>query len=111
MQKVSGDVVCYEVTIDVLRKRAEEFRVWLRAHVSEMLDVNGIQHAVAWEPPCPEPSELRFVVLYLLDSQESLDRYLHEDAPRMRADGMNRFGTSMRAQRRDGAGALWVGGA
>ena len=90
----------YEVTLDIETGRAAEFDAWLKQHVQAMLALPGFQDARILRPEAPDPGSVRRVVQYTLGSREELDRYVAEQAPRMRAEGVKRFGEAMKASRR-----------
>ena len=89
----------YEVTLDIEAGRATEFDVWLKQHVQAMLALPGFQDARILRPEMGEGT-VRRVVQYTLAGRTELDRYIREDAPRMRAEGVKRFGDAMKASRR-----------
>lgn len=92
-------MIVYEVRIVVAPAIEAAWRAWLPGHVRELLALPGFLGAEwfeeydAGDSPC-------FVVQYRLADQAALDRYLAEDAPRLRADGIARFGEGFTATRR-----------
>ncbi len=105
----------YEVTLDVSADVATDFDAWLKQHVQAMLALPGFREARILRPEAGEAGQVRRVVQYTLGSRAELDRYLAEDAPRMRGDGAERFGDKMQASRRvldveQSAGALALPG-
>ena len=90
----------YEVTLDVQAASAAEFDAWLKEHVREMLALPGFHDARILRPDAAEPGTERRVVQYTLGSRAELDQYLAEHAPRMRTDGIEKFGDKMQASRR-----------
>jgi hypothetical protein len=90
----------YEVTLDIDAGEATEFDVWLKEHVREMLALPGFHDARILKPEGPEAGTERRVVQYTLGSRAELDHYIAEHAPRMREDGIKRFGDKMKATRR-----------
>lgn len=92
----------YEVNLEVDRAIESDYRVWLGAHVREMLALPGFTTAEIHEvlDPAPTAGRIGLSVRYLLHSADALDVYLREHAPRMRADGLARFGDGFRARRR-----------
>lgn len=90
----------YEVTLDIQADAAVEFDAWLKDHVRQMLALPGFHDARILKPEGPEAGTERRVVQYTLGSRGELDRYLAEHAPRMREDGVKRFGDRMQASRR-----------
>ena len=90
----------YEVTLDISTDLAHEFDAWLKDHVREMLALPGFHDARILKPESPEAGSERRVVQYTLGSRAELDHYIAEHAPRMREDGVKRFGDKMKASRR-----------
>ena len=90
----------YEVTLDIDTGAATEFDAWLKEHVREMLALPGFHDARILKPESPEADSERRVVQYTLGSRAELDHYVAEHAPRMREDGIRRFGDRMKASRR-----------
>jgi hypothetical protein len=90
----------YEVTLDIQADAATEFDGWLKEHVREMLALPGFHDARILKPEGAETGSERRVVQYTLGSRAELDHYIAEHAPRMRADGVRRFGDKMKASRR-----------
>ncbi|HYE57821.1 MAG TPA: DUF4286 family protein [Rhodothermales bacterium] len=93
-------MVLYEVSIRVAPDVAAAYRDWLAAHVSQMLTFEGFEQASVYEDDPDPDGALRLVVHYHVRDAAALDRYLTEDAPRMRADGVARFGDRFTATRR-----------
>ena len=95
-------MIIYEVNLFVQRGIEHEYRVWLDAHVRQMLRLPGFVTAAVFE--CVEPEgqadEFGLCVHYRLRDESALAEYLHEHAPRLRAEGLARFGNSFRAERR-----------
>jgi Domain of unknown function (DUF4286) len=94
--------VIYEVNIEVDAAAHDEYRVWLRDHIAEILALPGFAGAKLFEVQEPPPSAGRvgLCVQYALKDRASLDEYLRDHAPRLRADGVARFGDRFQATRR-----------
>ena len=95
-------MIVYEVNLDVDVTVFAEYRQWLDEHVREMLKLPGFVSAEIFErldPPAAE-GQRSLCCIYRLASTEDLDRYLRDDAPRMRAEGMARFAGKFSATRR-----------
>ena len=94
--------VIYEVNIEVDAAAHDEYRVWLRDHIAEILALPGFAGAKVFEVLEPPPSAGRvgLCVQYALKDRASLDDYLRDHAPRLRADGVARFGDRFQAARR-----------
>jgi hypothetical protein len=95
-------VIVYEVNLFVARAIDAEFRTWLDAHVREIVALPGFEGAQVYErlEPTPASDELVFCTQYRLRDDAALADYLREHAPRLRADGLARFGDRFRAERR-----------
>ena len=95
-------MIAYEVNLDVDVDVFPAFRSWLDEHVRHMLALPGFVSAEILECTDPPPPAGRrsLCTIYLLDSEADLQRYLREDAPRMRADGLERFPGKFTAARR-----------
>jgi quinol monooxygenase YgiN len=95
-------MIVYEVNIEVDAGVADAYRDWLRGHVAQMLALPGFTGAEVFEVVVapPDPRQQSLCVHYRLRDQAALDEYLREHAPRMRADGVARFGDRFRASRR-----------
>lgn len=91
----------YEVNIDIEPALRGEYLAWLQEHVREILALPGFTGAEILEVEDPQDAHsCRLCVQYRLTGADALERYLHEHAPRLRADGLRRFGDRMRAHRR-----------
>ena len=99
---VRGRAVIYEVNIEVDGAAHEDYRRWLRDHVAEILALPGFKGAKVFEVLEPPPSAGRvgLCVQYTLRDRAALDDYLRDHAPRLRADGIARFGDRFQANRR-----------
>lgn len=94
--------IVYEVNLEVDAAIAGEYRAWLEIHVRELLALPGFVDARILEVLEPEPAagEIALCVQYALRDRAALDSYLHVHAPRLRGEGIARFGERVRAQRR-----------
>jgi quinol monooxygenase YgiN len=94
--------VIYEVDLHVQRAIEREYRDWLDAHIREILALPGFLRAELLEviDPAPAPDEFTLCTRYHLRDEAALQDYYREHAPRLRADGMARFGNRFRAERR-----------
>lgn len=92
-------MVIYEVNLAVDNDAAEEFAVWLRAHIGAMLAFDGFERAV-WYQRDPGDGQQRWSIHYHVASGKALDAYFTQHAEAMRQDGLARFGGRFSADRR-----------
>jgi len=101
---MSDTSVIYEVNLDVEPGIARDFESWLHEHVRHMLSLQGFRSARVFavndEAAGTDDAPHRFTVHYVLENQAALDRYLAEDAARLRQEGLDRFGHRFIASRR-----------
>jgi len=92
--------VVYEVNLEADADIAGPFDTWLRDHIADMLQFEGFRSAEIFDDPAAPAGRIRRIVQYRLRSQAALDDYLTTHAPRMRAQGIARFGNRFTAARR-----------
>jgi hypothetical protein len=94
--------IVYEVNLEIDAAVAADYRAWLDAHVAQILALPGFTGARILEvlEPQPPPGRVALCVQYTLRGRDDFDAYLHDHAPRMRAEGIARFGDRFRASRR-----------
>jgi hypothetical protein len=95
-----GERITYEVALEPDPEILGDFEAWLEYHVDEVLALPGFTGATIHKAEDPETGAALRVVRYELADRAALERYLREDAPRMRAAGIARFGDRFRASRR-----------
>lgn len=93
-------MLLYEVNVRIAADRADAYRAWLAGHVAEMLAFDGFTDAEVWRDTEADADAARIVVHYRLRDRAALDAYLRDHAPRMRADGLARFGDALAVARR-----------
>lgn len=98
----SSKPVIYEVNIEVDVAAQDDYRAWLGEHIAEILALPGFTGAKVFEvlEPPASAGRVALCVQYALKHQAAFDDYLREHAPRLRADGMARFGGRFQATRR-----------
>lgn len=103
--------VVYEVTCHLDVDVVDAWLAWIPGHVAEILAVPGMLSAQLWEVVDPVPARRRsFCVAYAVQDWAALEAYLTDHAPRLRADGVARFGARFVAERRVGrAVTRWSG--
>ena len=94
--------VTYEVNLAVDAEVLAAYRAWLADHVAEIVALPGFTGATTWDvvDPPPPPGVAHLCVQYALVDAAALEAYLRDHAPRLRADGIARFGDRVRATRR-----------
>jgi hypothetical protein len=92
--------VVYEVSLEADADIAGPFDTWLRDHIADMLQFEGFRSAEILDDDSAPPGRIRRIVQYRLRNHEALDDYLANHAPRMRAQGVARFGNRFSAERR-----------
>lgn len=92
----------YEVNLDIDASIEAAYRTWLAGHVAQILALDGFTGATVLDvcDPAPLPGRVHLCVQYALRDAAALDAYLRDHAPRLRAEGLARFGAAMRATRR-----------
>lgn len=91
--------IIYEVNLKVAQTIALEYLSWLHDHVREMLQLVGFLEGVIYEEVL-DNQECRLVVHYKMASEEALQQYFEQDAPRMRQQALARFGDKVSISRR-----------
>jgi hypothetical protein len=95
-----NETVLYEVNLDADAAIAGPFDTWLRDHIADVLQFDGFLSAEILEDDTAPEDRIRRIVQYRLRNQAALDAYLREHAPRMRAQGVEKFGERYTAERR-----------
>ena len=96
-------MIIYEVNLVVKHKVAEAYAAWLPGHIREVLALPGFESA-EWLSDADFHEESgadpRWTIQYRLGSHDDFLRYAENDAERMRAEGIERFGKNFEATRR-----------
>jgi len=93
-------MVIYEVNLSIDKGIYTEFRLWLKAHVNEMLQLPGFLQASIFKPELDEASDQeKLTIQYQLKSRDDLERYFTEFSAKMREEGMKRFSDQFSATR------------
>ena len=95
-----NETVLYEVNLDADAAIAGPFDTWLRDHIADVLQFDGFLSAEILDDDTASEGRIRRIVQYRLRNQAALDAYLREHAPRMRAQGVEKFGERYTAERR-----------
>jgi len=92
-------MIVYEVRVTVESAIAADYRAWLDGHIHEILAIPGFHEAELLREE-DDGAHVIWTVRYHLDSRATLETYLRDHAPRLRADGQARFGKRFSATRR-----------
>lgn len=95
-------MIIYEVNLEVLDSSYTAFLAWLREHVAEIITLPGflLAEISTCEDPIAPRGKRCLCCHYRLHEQADLERYLREDAPRLREEGLKRFPGQFTATRR-----------
>lgn len=89
--------VLYEVNLQVEPEIEVDYLQWLNEHIKAMLKYAGFIDAKIYMDANKQGA---YVVQYTIANEQDLDNYLLNEAPKMRANGINRFGNQFQASRR-----------
>ena len=92
----------YAVTLEVAPDSEPAWLSWMReVHIPAVLREPGFLRCGLWKDTTrAQDGWVRYVAWYELTGQEAVEGYLNGEAvKRLRADGVARFGTAMRATR------------
>jgi hypothetical protein len=95
-------MIVYEVNLSIDAAVYDAYRVWLDAHIAEILTLDGFLQATVWEvrEPPASPTLRALCVHYRLRDRAALEDYFAHHAPRLREEGQRRFGGRFSATRR-----------
>jgi hypothetical protein len=95
-----NESVLYEVNLEADTAIEAPFDTWLRDHIADLLQFDGFRSAEILEDRSAPPGRVRRIVQYRLRDQAALDSYVANQAPRMRAQGVEKFGDRFTTERR-----------
>lgn len=94
-------MIIYEVNIHVQESIFDNYYAWLLKHIEEMLTFEGFKKAEIGLVENQENSnEKKLRISYAIHSYSDLENYFNTHAPRMRAEGMEKFPNQFSATRR-----------
>lgn len=94
-------MVIYEVNLNIRNEIYPDYSAWLFEHVKHILQYTGfIKAEIGTIESKIEEGETKLRVSYLIDSYHDLENYLTHHAPKMRLDGIEKFGSQFSAHRR-----------
>ncbi len=91
----------YIVLIAVARSRAQEWESYMSGtHIQDMMDTGCFESAYMARDEAADTAErVGWRVIYVLEDQRSLDRYMSDHAAAMREDHTRAFGGVVQASR------------
>ncbi len=90
----------YEVECQLDPDIVADYDAWIPGHVRGVLACPGFEGASIEAPEGAPGERPRRRVRYRVESAAALDRYLENDATRLRAEAVQRFGARMQCERR-----------
>lgn len=86
----------YNVTINIAESVHDEFLIWIKKHIPEVLATGKFTEARFTQVLVEEEMEgTTYSVQYTAKTRADLDAYYEEDAPRLREEGMKKFADKM----------------
>lgn len=93
-------MIIYNVTINIDDSIHDEWLVWIKEHIPQVLATGKFDKATLTKILVDEEmGGQSYSVQYRSYSREALDSYYREDADRLRTEGMKRFADKMLAFR------------
>ncbi|MEQ6124413.1 DUF4286 family protein [Pseudotenacibaculum sp. MALMAid0570] len=90
----------YNVTINIDDSVHDEWLVWIKDHIQDVLGTGRFVSAKLTQVLVEEEmGGVTYSVQYTAKTREDLDEYYRVDAPKLRSDGMRRFADKMVAFR------------
>lgn len=95
-------MMIYEVNLTIDNDIFNDYYQWLIEHVETILTLPGFIKAIISKEMIaqPDPKSTKITVYYTVESEQYLDDYLANQAPELRADGIEKFGDKFSAFRR-----------
>lgn len=86
-------MIVYNVTVKVENEILEEWLEWIQQHMPEVVETGCFESYSFFELLEPKVDELRtFVVQYFAKNEADYERYVSDFAPKLREDGIKKFG-------------------
>ncbi|WP_298901442.1 DUF4286 family protein [uncultured Psychroserpens sp.] len=93
-------MIIYNVTINIDDSVHDEWLVWIKEHIPQVLGTGKFDKATLTKVLVEEEmGGQTYSVQYRSYSREALDAYYREDAERLRTDGLKKFADKMLAFR------------
>ncbi len=91
-------MIIYEVNLDVDKEIAKDFETWLKPHMQEVVSCGHFEKALSYQ--VEDPIKILWTIHYHAKNRSLVETYLEEHAPRLREEGLKKFGKKFRATRR-----------
>ena len=92
-------MIIYEVNLLISPEILDEYTSWLNEHITTMLTFDGFHRAHVHSVD-KQDDQIKITVHYEVESNEKLDEYFKNYAPKMRQEGIDKFGDKFSANRR-----------
>jgi hypothetical protein len=91
----------YEVTVEVDPGVVQEYLIWLKRHITDIVSEAGFDGAQTFETEAGHAGMRSWVVHYYAADLSVIEHYIRDLAPRFRADAVNRFDGKVQVTRRN----------
>lgn len=86
-------MIIYNVTSNIEESIHEEWLSWIKEHIPQVLATGKFEKATLAKVLVEEDmGGVTYAVQYKTYSREALEAYYKEDAPKLRAEGLKKFG-------------------
>lgn len=86
-------MIVYNVTVKVEKSIEEEWLTWIESHAPEVVATGCFESYSFFELLDPKVDEMRtFVIQYFAKTMQDYERYLSDFAPKLKEDGIKKFG-------------------
>ena len=100
LNQESGGVL-YEVNLEVSKSISKEYEKWLHQHIADLLKLRGFISAKWFKNKfATDSNKMSWTVHYNIRSEMDLEHYFENEATKMRAEAIEKFGDRFVANRR-----------
>ena len=89
----------YNVTVNVADSIRLDWLQWIKTHIKEVLATGRFKSARLTQVLAEEEEGTTYAIQYLAESRANLNAYYEIDAPKLRQEGLKKFGDKMLAFR------------
>lgn len=93
-------MILYEVNLKIQKDIIADYDKWLHAHIAEILQIDGFEKASWWKEVESKDEKVTYTIHYFLKDKTAMNSYLKNHAPRLRQEGIDKFGGKFEATRR-----------